>query len=112
MPHRLVLAFGLDASAHTHHISLASNSLLRFAPCTSYRHFWTQLEKYSVLRVYKKPANYGVHLSKLTMRMLPYSVLLHLMVTSWMLSDPTTLQSGLIDEQRDTRYVQRVALPR
>ena len=58
-----------------------------------------------MLRFYKKPANYGVHLSELTMRMLPYSVLLHLMVTAWMLSDPSTMQSSSIDSQRVTGYV-------
>jgi hypothetical protein len=48
------------------------------------------------MKVYRKPTNYGLNLSQFVKLLLPYSVVINLLFTCWLSSDPQTLQSDTV----------------
>ncbi len=67
------------------------NSMLCCTGCS-------QAEKYSMLRVYRKPRHYGLNLTRVVISLLPYCLIFNLLFACWMLSNPETSPSVLIDE--------------
>jgi hypothetical protein len=51
-----------------------------------------------MLRVYRKPRHYGLNLTRVVISLLPYCLIFNLLFACWMLSNPETSPSVLIDE--------------
>ena len=62
-----------------------------------------QYEKFSILKVFRKPTNYGLNLARFVMLLLPYSIVINLVFTTWVAADPQMLPSDEISESQDSR---------